>query len=101
MTVSTAVDDQSRPPRECWCCGCTQDPNLVVHLGRHPQVAVCLQCAHFLSKRAAEVEDLSRTGAAVRVRNGLRRVRAVVIQRGWHQHPLLGRPPRWLGRHTP
>jgi hypothetical protein len=72
-----------------------------VHLGNHPEVTVCIRCAHSISKWAWEIEDQSRTGIAVRARDGFRRLRRGVVQRGWHHHRLIGRPLRWIGRHTP
>jgi hypothetical protein len=101
MTVRTAVDDATPAPSQCWCCGKIEDPTRLVHLGNHPEVTLCLGCAHFVSKRASEIEDQNKTGAAVRGRDLLRRARAGVIQHGWHQHPILGRPLRWIGKHTP
>ena len=35
--------------------------------------------------------------ARVAARHPLR----VVIDRNWHRHPALGRPLRWLGKHSP
>ena len=101
MTVRTAISDENAVPSVCWCCGVTEDPVRLVHLGNHPEVTLCLSCAHYVSKRAAEIEDQSKTGPAVRARDSLRRARGIVIERGLHNHPLWGRPLRWLGRHTP
>ena len=85
----------------CWCCGARRLPAGVVPLGNHPEVAVCLGCAHFLHKQARAREDASRTSPAARLRDGLRAVRWLVIRRGWHQTPGIGRLVRRLGRHTP
>jgi hypothetical protein len=101
MTVRTAIDDSARTPSQCWCCGAIDDPTRLVHLGNHPEVTLCLRCAHFVGKRASEIEDLNKTGMAARGRDALRRARSGVIRRGWHQHPMLGPPLRWLGKHTP
>ena len=101
MTVRTAVDDPPLGRCECWCCGGIQDPGQPVHLGNHAEVTVCVRCAHILSKRASEIEDLARTGAAVRARDALRRGRDLAVHRGWHQRRVLGPPLRWLGKHTP
>jgi hypothetical protein len=76
-----------------------QGPN--VRLGNHPEVAVCLRCAHWLSRRAREVEDRSRSGPGVAWRNVVRRVRAEVMRRGWQGRPFIGGPLRWLGRRLP
>ena len=46
MSVSrTAVEDEFASPSECWCCGRVDDPTLMVHLGNHPEVALCRSCA--------------------------------------------------------
>jgi hypothetical protein len=44
----------------------------MVHLGAHPEVAVCLRCAHSLSKWAWEIADESKSGIAVKTRDALR-----------------------------
>lgn len=85
----------------CWCCGEPVDPGRTVRLGQHPEVRLCLRCAHFVHQRAREIEDEDRRGPAVLVRDGLRRARAGVIRRGWHRSRLLGPGLRWLGRHLP
>ena len=72
----------------CWCCGQHQSTEDVVHLGDHPEVAVCLGCAHFLHQRA-------------RARDGLRAVRNLVMARRWHEKPLIGPVLRWLGTRMP
>jgi hypothetical protein len=100
--VHTAVEDEQAPvPSQCWCCGMIRDPATLVHLGRHPEVTVCTGCAHSLSRSAWEIEDQARTGLAVRVRDRLRRLRANVVRRGWHQNKIIGRPLQWIGRFTP
>jgi len=103
MPTRTAVEDQEPRRRpECWCCGSFNDPGLMVRLGNHPEVAICTRCAHSISKWASEIEDRDRTGLPVRARDAFRRLRKAVVRRGWHHHHrLLGRPLRWLGRHTP
>ena len=73
----------------------------MVHLGNHPEVALCLRCARWAAQQAKQLEDLARTGPLVRVRDRLRLARQKVIQRGWHDHRLIGRPLRWLGKHLP
>ncbi len=102
MAATTAVDDE-RPigPAQCWCCGTTEDLAKLVHLGNHSEVAVCVRCAHSLSKWAWEIEDQTRTGLAVSARDRFRRLRKAVVRRGWHQHRYVGRGLRWIGRFTP
>ena len=100
MTAETSPSE-SGGSIECWCCGQRQTPTSVVHLGDHPEVTVCLRCAHFLHQQARGREDALRTSPAARVRTRLREVRWLVIRRGWHQKPGIGPLLRWLGRHTP
>jgi hypothetical protein len=73
----------------------------MVHLGNHPEVALCRACARWAAKQAWEIEDRSKTGLVVSARDRLRAARRGVIQRGWHRSPLIGRPLRWIGRHLP
>jgi hypothetical protein len=86
---------------ECWCCGTRESPGSVVHLGNHPEVAVCLRCAHFLHQQARGREDAARTSRAARARDGLRAGRRLVIRRRWHEKPGIGRLLRWLGTRLP
>ena len=95
------VDDADPTPSACWCCGAVDDPERLVHLGNHPEVALCVRCARWAAKEAWEIEDRSRTGPLVRTRDRFRAARRYVIQRRWHQHPVLGRPLRWIGRRLP
>jgi hypothetical protein len=64
-------------------------------------VTICIRCAYSIQKWAWEIDDRSRAGLPVRARQAFRRVRRAVMQQGWHRHPLVGRPLRWLGRHLP
>jgi hypothetical protein len=86
---------------QCWCCTSREADDRMVHLGTHPEVAVCVRCAHSLSKWAWEVEDRDKTGPGVAARNGFRKIRARVIRRGWHRSPVFGRWIRWVGKHLP
>jgi hypothetical protein len=86
---------------DCWCCGQRYPSDRLVPLGSHPEVAVCFACAHFLHRQAGQREDALQPSIAGRLRDGLRRGRRVVIERQWHQRPVIGRPLRWLGRHLP
>lgn len=85
----------------CWCCGRLLPSSALVFLGRHPEVGVCWQCAHFLHQRARAREDADRGGPAVWLRDQLRAARALVIRRGWHRRPAIGAAFRWLGRRLP
>lgn len=102
MTSHTSVDEpRSSEPSQCWCCGRTDEPSRLVHLGNHPEVGVCTRCARFLDKQARALEDQARGGLGARVRTGLRRARQGVIRRGWHRSRVFGRVLRFLGRFTP
>lgn len=101
MATRSAVEDEELSPSQCWCCGAVEDPAKLVHLGNHPEVVVCIRCAHSLSRWAWEIEDQSRTGLAVRARDRIRRLRKTVVRHGWHQNKIVGRGLRWLGRFTP
>ena len=105
-TAAVAIHPEADPagPRgdaSCWCCGRRYPDGRLLRLGSHPEVAVCLGCAHFLHRQAREMEDAVRPSVAGRARDGLRDVRRMVLRRRWHQRPVVGRPLRWLGRHVP
>lgn len=101
MTTSPAPEHADGGRSRCWCCSRDDADARMVHLGAHPEVALCTRCARWAAKEAAEIEDRDRTGWAVAARDRLRTVRRGVVARGWHQHPLVGRPLRWLGRWMP
>jgi hypothetical protein len=99
--VTAAAVGTGSGEAECWCCGQPYDGERLVRLGSHPEVAVCLRCAHLLDQQARGRADALRPSIAGRVRGSLRSGRRLVVQRRWHQRPLIGRPLRWLGRHLP
>lgn len=101
MNTTTAVEDEFASRSECWCCGDVEAPEKLVHLGNHPEVTLCLQCARWVGMQADGIEDRSRTGLAAMLRDRARFARRVVIQRGWHRLPIVGAALRRLGRHTP
>jgi hypothetical protein len=102
MNQITAIEVGEPPTRsECWCCGRVEAPERMVHLGAHPEVVLCLGCAHFVHRAAAEIEDQSRTGIGVRLRDRVRQARGLVMRRDWHRMPVIGRLLRWLGRRLP
>ena len=96
-----AADAGGGGEAECWCCGQRYPGERLVRLGSHPEVAVCLGCAHFLHHQAGQREDALRPSIASRLRDGLRWARRVVMDHCWHQRPAVGRPLRWLGRRLP
>jgi hypothetical protein len=99
--MTTTIGETPSGRSECWCCGLVRPPEQMVQLSNHPEVALCLRCAHFVHKQAWAIEDQARTGPVVRARDRFRRLRRNVVDRGWHHSRLLGRPLRWLGRHLP
>lgn len=99
--MSTSVDDPAPGVVTCWCCGQPRPDAEVVHLGTHPEVLVCLRCAHFLHQQARKREDAARPSIATRGRDVLRAGRQEVMRRGWHQKPIIGPMLRWLGPRLP
>ena len=97
----TPVHPHGERSVECWCCGASDVPDRMVHLGNHPEVHVCLPCAHYVHQRAGEIEDDGKRNPAVFTRNGFRHLRSVVIGRQWHENRFIGGTLRWLGRHLP
>jgi len=98
----TIADETSQPVAPtCWCCGGEFDERDLVRLGTHPEVGVCLGCARFLQRRAAEREDELRTSPAVKLRSGVRSAREWVIRHGWHRLPVVGRLLQRINRHLP
>ena len=97
----TAVDLHEGGSVHCWCCGTVDAPARMVHLGNHPEVHLCLGCAHFVHQQAWEIEDEAKRGLAAVVRDRCRDVRAVVLRRGWHRNRFLGGKLRWLGNYLP
>jgi hypothetical protein len=85
----------------CWCCGGEFDERDLVRLGTHPEVGVCLGCARFLQRRAAEREDEQRTSLAARLRAVVRAAREQVIRHGWHRLPVVGRLLHRIDRYLP
>ena len=77
------------------------NPERMVRLGDHPEVRLCLRCAHFVHQRAWQIEDQGGGGPGGRVRDGLRILRAGVLRRGWHRNRFVSGGLRWLGRYLP
>ena len=45
----------------CWCCGASCPESDLVRLGAHPAVGVCVDCAHFLHRRARAIRGSALT----------------------------------------
>lgn len=87
--------------RSCWCCGEERPESALVHLGTHPEVAVCLDCADFLARRSGARRDELNPSVLGRVRDIPRAARRTVVAHGWQTGRVLGPALRWLGRHLP
>jgi hypothetical protein len=101
MATRASAEQHEAGRSECWCCGNVDDSDRMIHLGNHPEVTLCVRCGYWASHQAREIEDRNRTGPVVATRNRLRGLRETVMQHGWHHHPVLGPPLRWLGKHLP
>lgn len=97
----TAIDVGDSGNVQCWCCEILDAPNRMVHLGNHPEVNLCLRCAHWAHQQAWEIEDEGRAGPAAFARDRFRNLRAEVVRRGWHQNRFIGGKLRWLGKYLP
>ena len=101
MSATAHTANGTPLPGECWCCGSISEPGQMVRLGNHPEVALCVGCAHWAHLQGQEIEDRSKTGVVMRVKDELRAARGKVIERGWHRKPVIGNALRRLGRHLP
>lgn len=101
MTAQPAHEDATTSAPRCWCCGAERRDDELVHLGNHPEVAVCAGCARRLHRRATEIEDVRHPTTAARLRAVVLSARARVIDRGWHQRGVLGALLRRADRHLP
>ena len=101
MATRTAVEDHENNRSECWCCGVSDDPDRMIHLGNHPEVALCVRCGHWAAKQAWQIEDRAKTGPLVLARDWFRDLRTGVVERGWQHNRILGGPLRWIGKRLP
>lgn len=99
--IDTAIDTHDEGNVSCWCCDTVDAPSRMVQLGNHPEVHLCLQCAHYVHQQAWEIEDDGKQGPAAFARNRLRNLRAEVIRREWHHNRHFGGALRWLGKYLP
>lgn len=97
-----AMHDTAEPPQpRCWCCGVEARDNELVHLGNHPEVGICPGCAHWVHRRATQLEDEQHPTTAARARAVVHGLRAIVVKRGWHRRGVLGALLRRIDRHLP
>jgi len=95
---SPALDPGSEGVPHCWCCGNSYPENDLVHLGEHPEVAVCAACARYLNRRSRAATS---TATSRRLYVTAQKVRDAVTARGWHEHPKIGPSLTWIDRHVP
>jgi hypothetical protein len=99
VTVDVALDTPVLST--CWCCGKPVPEEELVRLGQHPEVGVCQGCARWLQRRAVARRDDQHLSASGRLRSGVRAMRGTVIERGWHEMPVVGRFLRYVNRYLP
>ncbi len=99
--MTTRIEVGARDSMSCWCCGEPQNGASVVSLGMHPEVTICLGCAHFLDLKAKQRADELNPSPASRLRNVARGGRNLVIRKHWHEKPGIGPVLRWVGKRTP
>jgi hypothetical protein len=97
----TAIDLHDEGDVRCWCCDTVDAPERMVQLGNHPEVHLCLQCAHYVHQQAWQIEDEGKRGPSAFVRDRFRNLRAEVIRREWHHNWFIGGKLRWLGKYVP
>ena len=98
-TIVTMTD--AHESERCCVCGSTGPSASMVHLGNHPEVALCRPCARWAAKQAWQLDDRDRTGPLVAARTGFRRLRRTVVEHGWHRSPVFGGLLRWIGKRLP
>jgi hypothetical protein len=98
MSAETYTAAGETGKSECWCCGHTTSQDALLRLGNHPEVGICINCVHFLGRRA---RDYQATVLRQRLRISAESIRRQVIARGWHEHPVTGPALRWINQHLP
>ena len=93
--------NESAERSSCWCCGQEHMSEDMVHLGEHPEVDVCLRCAHYLHRQARGREDAQAQSPLARARDGMRSVGELVMRYDLQHKPVIGPILRWLGPRVP
>jgi hypothetical protein len=70
----------------------------LVRLGSHPEVGICVNCVHFLRRKA---RDLQANAMRRRLRGAAESARREVMARGWHDRPGIGPVLRWINQRLP
>lgn len=103
--MTTHAEAEADNHRRCWCCDKEFPDDEVVHLGAHPEVSICFDCTRWVRRRARLRAGSGRRGIRVGLRRILRRslarVRAGVVNRGWHDRAVIGPVLRWIDRRLP
>ncbi len=100
MTAAETPGTQ-QPAPSCWCCSGEFAEVSLVRLGSRPEVAICLDCARYLNRRAIARRDEHRWTPLRPVRRGVQHIRDWVIENGWHRRGLLGAFLRSINRFLP
>ena len=93
------TDDTQPQTGRCWCCDQLYPPDRMVHLGTHPEVTVCGDCARFLHRRAALL-DADATPMAL-IRRATQTASDQVLSRQIHERRVIGPFLRWLDKLLP
>ena len=56
MSAETLTATDQTGESRCWCCGQVRPEDALVHLGSHPEVGICINCVHFLRRRARDYQ---------------------------------------------
>ena len=75
MSAETRPAEAQAGESSCWCCGQIRSEHAMVHLGLHPEVGVCFNCARYLRRRALDHQA--------------------------RQRPVIGPAFKWVDRHLP
>ena len=94
--AGTAKDQAAQS--NCWCCGQLRAEQVLVRLGSHPEVGICIRCLHFLNVRA---RDSQATVTRQKLRGAAESIRGSVMARGWHERPVIGPALQWVNQHLP
>lgn len=101
MTAESEMTTSEPPSLRCWCCDGEFAEVSLVRLGARSEVTICLDCARFVNRRALARRHAHRWTPMGAVRGGVQRMRAWVIENGWHRRGLLGASLRRLDRFLP
>jgi hypothetical protein len=96
--MSAVPAEDTAQPSRCWCCDQPYPDEALHHLGSHPEVGVCTDCARWLYRRATQRHDEQHPSLGGRLRRLIQSVRSAVMERGWQDRRFLGAALRWIDR---